>query len=187
MTAELLPLVTDDRAARAAIARLMSDRLTERWGIVATGALGAADTLDWLLRQMSEPTLSRVGGAAFCQITGCRLGPQSLELDVFPDDPADPLLEANPQEAFIEGRMYWPDPEKLAGWLSANRQRFVPDTRYLMGSAAWTLQPPIEATAPCQLDQRAVALEIASRSPDTPLPNWRGAIMLQARGFARKW
>lgn len=187
MAAELLPLVLDDRAARAAIARLMSDRLTERWGIVATAALGAADTLDWLLRQMAEPLLSRIAGAAFCRITGARLSADSLELAEFPDDPEDPVVASCPQESFIETKLYWPDPEKLAHWLAPNRARFVPQTRYLLGVAAWTIQPPIEAAATYQLDQRAVALELATRAPEAPLPNWHGAVLPQPRGFTRRW
>ncbi len=187
MAAELLPLVLDDRAARSAIARLMSDRLTERWGVVATGALGAADTLDWLLRQMAEPVLSRIAGAAFCRITGARLSAESLELAEFPDDPDDPVVASCPQESFIEVKLYWPDPDKLAHWLAPNRPRFVAQTRYLLGVAAWTIQPPIEAVATYQLDQRAVALELATRAPDTPLPDWHGAVVLQPRGFTRKW
>lgn len=187
MAAELLPLVLDDRAARAAIARLMSDRLTERWGIVATGALGAADTLDWLLRQMAEPVLSRIAGAAFCRITGARLSAESLELAEFPDDPDDPVVASCPQESFIEAKLYWPDPEKLARWLAPNRARFVPETRFLLGAAAWTIQPPIETVATYQLDQRAVALELATRAPDAALPNWHGAVVPQPRGFTRKW
>lgn len=187
LVAELLPLVMDDRAARAAIARLMSDRLTERWGILATGALGAADTLDWLLRQMAEPLLSRIAGAAFCRITGARLSADSLELAEFPEDPDDPVVAACPQESFIEAKLYWPDPDKLAHWLAPNRARFVPATRHLLGVAAWTIQPPIEALATYQLDQRAVALELATRAPDAPLPNWHGAVLPQPRGFTRKW
>lgn len=187
MTAELLPLVLDDRATRAAIARLMSQPLTERWGIVATGAFGAADTLDWLLREMAEPTLSRIAGAAFCQITGAKLGPESLELAEFPDDPEDPVTAACPQESFIEAKLYWPDPDKLTHWLAPNRARFTPATRFLLGVAAWTLQPPIEVTATYQLDHRAVALELAMRKPDASLPNWRGTVVPQARGFTRKW
>lgn len=187
MAAELLPLVLDDRAARAAIARLMSDRLTERWGIVATGAMGAADTLDWLLRQMAEPVLSRISGAAFCRITGARLSADSLELAEFPDDPDDPVVAACAQESFIEAKLYWPDPDKLTRWLAPNRARFVAGTRALLGVAAWTIQPPIEATATYQLDQRAVALELATRAPDAALPNWHSAVVPQPRGFTRRW
>lgn len=185
--AELLPLVLDERAARAAIARLMSDRLTERWGIIATGALGAADTLDWLLRQMAEPTLSRIAGAAFCRMTGARLSAESLELAEFPDDPEDPVVAACPRERFIEAKLYWPDPEKLAQWLAPNRARFVAQTRHLLGVPAWTIQPPIEAAATYQLDQRAVAIELATRAAEAPLPNWHGAVLMQPGGFSRKW
>lgn len=185
--AELLPLILDDRATRAAIARLMSDRQTERWGIVATGAFGASDTLDWLLQQMAEPLMSRIAGAAFCRITGARLSAESLELAEFPEDPDDPVVASCPQESFIEAKLYWPDPEKLAHWLAANRSRFVTGTRHILGLPAWTIQPPIETTATYQLDQRAVALELALRAPDAPLPNWRGTVVPQPRGFTRRW
>ncbi|MDP3195608.1 HEAT repeat domain-containing protein [Tabrizicola sp.] len=187
MVAELLPLILDDRATRAAIARLMADRHTERWGIVATGAFGATDTLDWLLRQMDEPLLSRVAGAAFCRITGARLSADSLELAEFPDDPEDPVVAACPLESFMEAKLYWPDPEKLIHWLAPHRRSLATGTRHILGLPAWTIQPPIETTATYQMDQRAVALELATRAPDAPLPNWRGAVVLQPRGFARKW
>jgi uncharacterized protein (TIGR02270 family) len=187
MAAELVPLVVDDRSARAIIKRLMSHPLTERWGLVATAALGAADTLDWLLQHMDGSTLARTAGAAFCQITGARLSAESLELETFPDDPPDPVVESSPQESFIEARLYWPDPAKLTRWLTTNRSRFMPQTRHLLGVAAWTIQPPIETIAPYQLDQRAVALELATRSPGAPLANWRGAVTLQPRGFSRQW
>ena len=185
--AELLPLIWDSAKTKGWIARLMANAATERWGIVATGALGADSSLDWLIRQIAEPTLARISGAAFCRIGGIRLGPLSLEMKEFPDEPANAVVEACPQESFIEGKLYWPDPDKLTHWLASNRARFAPDTRSLLGVAAWTLHPPIEAHAPWQLDQRALALELATRSPDAALPNWHGAVILQERGFTRLW
>ena len=185
--AELLPLVCDSAAAKRWIAGLLSNAATDRWGIVATAALGAADSLEFLIRQMQDPLLSRIAGAGFCRIAGIRLGPLSLELQSFPDDPANAVVEACPQESFIEGKMYWPDPDKLTHWLAGNKGRFAADTRNLLGAAAWTLQPPIENHAPWQLDQRALALEIATRSADAALPNWRGAVVMQDRGFTRLW
>lgn len=185
--AELVPLIWDSAKTKSWIARLMSNAATERWGIVATGALGAGTSLDWLIRQMAELTLSRISGASFCRIGGIRLGPLSLELKDFPDDPPNAVVEACPQESFIEGKLYWPDPDKLTHWLATNRARFAPDTRSLLGVAAWTLQPPIESHAPWQLDQRALALELATRQPDAPLPNWHGAVVQQQRGFTRLW
>jgi uncharacterized protein (TIGR02270 family) len=185
--AELLPLVCDSATAKRWIGGLLSNAATDRWGIVATGALGAAEALEFLIRQMQDPLLSRIAGASFCRIAGIRLGPLSLELATFPDDPANAVVEACPQESFIEGKLYWPDPDKLTHWLAGNRHRFAADTRNLLGAAAWTLQPPIENHAPWQLDQRALALEIATRSADAPLPNWRGAVVLLDRGFTRLW
>lgn len=185
--AELLPLVCDSTTAKRWIAGLLSSAATDRWGIVATGALGAADSLDFLIRQMQDPLLARIAGASFCRIAGIRLGPLSLELQTFPDDPANAVVEACPQESFIEGKYYWPDPDKLTHWLAGNRGRFAADTRNLLGAAAWTLQPPIESHAPWQLDQRALALELATRSAGAPLPNWHGAVVMQDRGFTRLW
>ena len=45
----------------------------------------------------------------------------------------------------------------------------------------------LEVVATYQLDQRAVALELATRTPDAALPNWRGAVVPQPRGFTRRW
>ncbi len=185
--AELLPLVSDAAMARRWTTDLLDHPATERWGVLATGALGTAGALYWLISRMDQPLVARIAGAAFCRIAGIRLGPLSLELAEFPDDPDDPVVAACPQESFIEGRLYWPDPEKLTRWLGDNRGRFQAETRHLLGAAAWTLQPPIEAAAPWQLDQRALALEIAIRKPGAPLPNWHGAVVQGDRGFTRLW
>ena len=112
---------------------------------------------------------------------------EALELAEFPDDPDDPVVAACPMESFIEAKLYWPDPDKLSRWLAPNRARFVAGTRSLLGVAAWTIQPPVEVVATYQLDQRAVALELATRTPDAALPNWRGAVVPQPRGFTRRW
>src|SRR5690606_1190231 len=64
--AELFPHAMDDGEARATIGRLMGARPTQRWAIVACGAFGAADSLDWLIGRMDEPAQARVAGRAFC-------------------------------------------------------------------------------------------------------------------------
>jgi uncharacterized protein (TIGR02270 family) len=185
--AELFPLVMPPARARAAIAERMRTDATRRWAVVAAGALGAADTIDWLIRQIDDPLLSRVAGMAFCQITGARLGPENLELAEFPDDPDDPVLAESPVEAFIDGHAYWPDPDRLRGWLAARRGRFAPDARHLLGVAAWTHQMPVDSLERGQLAYRALAHEFATRAPDARLPDWRAPVRATDRGFTRSW
>ncbi|MCX7888209.1 MAG: hypothetical protein N2422_00580 [Rhodobacteraceae bacterium] len=183
--AELFPLVLPEGEVRRAIGALHERPASRRWAVVAAGAFGRSDSFDWLLRQMAEPSLARAAGLALCQITGIRLGAENLELATFPEDPPDPVVEADPLESFIEGQAYWPDPEKLAPWLEARRGRFAAGERHLAGAAAWTHQPPAEDRDRTQLVQRALALEFACRSPEAPLPNWRAPVRPTDRGFTR--
>lgn len=185
--AELFPIVMPPARARAAIAERMQDPATRRWAVVAAGALGASDTFDWLIRQTADPLLSRVAGMAFCQITGARLGPENLELAEFPDDPDDPVLAESATEAFIDGHAYWPDPEKLRQWLATRGGGFAPDARHLLGVAAWTHQMPVDRPEYGQLAYRALAHELATRTPDAGLPNWRAPVQATDRGFTRAW
>ncbi|EYD77437.1 HEAT repeat protein [Rubellimicrobium mesophilum DSM 19309] len=185
--AELLPLVMPSDKVRAVIARLLGQEATQRWAVVAAGALGAPDTLDWLIRQMEVPQLARVAGLAFGLVTGARLGPENLELAEFPEDPDDPAVEASPVETFIESHTYWPDPEKVSAWLRHRRDRLVGGERYLLGAAAWTHPSPPESADRTQIALRALSLEIAIRSPRAPLPNWRSPVFMHDRGFDRTW
>ena len=106
------------------------------------------------------PTFRASLGANSCTITGARLGPDHLELDIFPEE-LDSAPVEDPQEAFIESSLYWPDPDKLAAWLAENRHRFRPGTRHLLGQAAWTHRELSGEPARCQPDHRAIAVELA--------------------------
>ena len=185
--AELVPLVAPAEGTRRLVRRLLEHGATRHWALVALGSFGAVESLDWLLGQMADPLLARQAGASFGLITGARLGPDNLELDVFPQAEASPAAAGDAQEAFIEARLYWPDPEKVRAWLDANRGRFRPETRYLLGQPAWTHADPPDHPAKYQLEYRAVALELALRRPSAPLPNWRAPVTLAGGAFTRRW
>jgi uncharacterized protein (TIGR02270 family) len=185
--AELLPLILPRSEARALIAALSRDPRMRRWSIVACAALGDVDLLNGLITLMSDPVEARIAGAAFCQITGARMGAENLELAQFPEEPDDG--PADPAERFIDSHLYWPDPDRIRDWLAPRAARMASGERLLLGLAAWTHpappDPPNDAAHRSQLDLRAWALEIACRSPEMPLPNHRAPVRLAPRGFAR--
>lgn len=170
-----------------AIRELLSAAEGLRWGIVALGALGRAGSLPWLQSRMDDPLLARVAGAALVQITGVHLGLDELELDEFPEDPENPIVDDDAVEAFAETNTPWPDPDRVAAWLAANLGRFTPDTRHLFGVAAWTRDEPVGPFVEHQSRFRVVAYELALRSPTTPLPNWRAPVSLSGGRFTRAW
>jgi uncharacterized protein (TIGR02270 family) len=185
--AELLPLILPRSEARALIAALSRDPRMRRWSIVACAALGDAELLTGLITLMSDPVEARIAGAAFCQITGARMGAENLELAQFPEEPDDG--PADPAERFIDTHLYWPDPDRIRDWLAPRATRMAAGERLLLGLAAWTHPAPPDlpndAAHRSQLDLRAWALEIACRSPEAPLPNHRAPVRLAPRGFAR--
>ncbi|MFQ6755223.1 hypothetical protein V6Z72_12815 [Cereibacter sphaeroides] len=183
--AELLPLAVPPAAARAEIARLLGHPATRRWAVVAAGALGLPETLDWLIAQMEDPLLARSAGLAFGQITGARLGPDNLERATFPEDPEDPVADACRLERSIESHAYWPDPEKCGAWLAKRRAGLGAGERHLLGVAAWTHAAPPEPGHRTQLQLRALSLEIACRTPSAPLPDWRAPVRLGPDGPGR--
>jgi uncharacterized protein (TIGR02270 family) len=187
LAAELAPIAATPERARRLVRDLLDHDATRRWAVVALGSIGTAATLDWLVRQMDDPLLARVAGASFALITGGRLGPNNLELDVFPEPPEHAVVAADPQEAFIETNLYWPDRERVGAWLNENRSRFRPDTRHLIGQPAWTHSDPHEPPAKYQLEFRAIAIELALRKSGAPLPNWRAPVILSGGAFTRRW
>ena len=135
----------------------------------------------------SDPVQARIAVAAFCQITGARMGAENLELAQFPEEPDDGPTD--PVERFIDSHLYWPDPDRIRDWLAPRATRMASGERLLLGLAAWTHPAPPDlpndAAHRSQLDLRAWALEIACRSPEMPLPNHRAPVRLAPRGFAR--
>ena len=185
--AELAPLAVDRDAGRAYIRTLLSRAETARWGIVATGALGLPETLDWLVQQMEVDVLARVAAAAFGAISGADVKDPDLELDEFPDDPENPITEANVFEDFYESNLPWPDIEGVKAWLGENQARFSKGERHILGLTAWSYNDPEMAGLRYQSAFRALAYEYALREPAAALPNWHAQVRLENGRFVRNW
>jgi uncharacterized protein (TIGR02270 family) len=187
LAAELAPLSLGRDEAQELVSELLSVTQAARWGVVAVGSLGLAASLDWLVRRMSDSLLARVAGAAFGTISGADLKDPELERPEFPEDSENPITDANPDEAFYEGNLPWPEIERLAAWLDANKKRFSPDTRYLFGVPAWSYNGADLNKMRYQSQFRTLALELAMRNASAPLPNWRAPVTLKTGRFVRKW
>jgi uncharacterized protein (TIGR02270 family) len=184
---ELTPLSLLEAEAMHWIRELLVQPATVRWGIVALGTMGRADALPWLCSRMTDPLTARVAGSAFEKITGVHLGLDDLELDEFPEDPPNPAVDDDLTEAFLESVSPWPDPERMRTWLEANGSRFNSVARYLFGIPASSHANPPDPTLKYQARLRAVSLEIALRSPQASLPNWRSRVFLRSGNFVRAW
>lgn len=185
--AELFPLGLGQLESQDAIRGLLAVPDTRRWGIVAVGAVGSAKSLPWLVDLMDDPLYARVAVSAFEQISGLYLAHESLELPEFPESPENPIVDNDPGEFLIEENTPWPDPPKVATWLSANAKRFPADEHLLFGVAAWTHSGPPEPWLRYQARFRGVALAQAMSAPGARCPNWRSAVALDGRQFGRAW
>jgi hypothetical protein len=164
---------------------LLAHAPTRRWGIVAIGALGWSDGIASLLRFMTDPLSARVAVSGFEQITGLYVAHEDLELDDFPDDPDDPVLDA--VEAFAEANTPWPDPERFHRWYERDGARYSGEERLLLGAAAWTFGGRPDVEVKYQARYRWIAITQALRRPEAPLPNWASRVHLEGRFFTRTW
>lgn len=99
------------------------------------GIVGDHSYVPWLIKQMQDPTLSRVAGESFCFITGLDL--TYLDLDRKPpnnfesgpnDDPGDANVGMDEDDG-----LPWPDPVKIQAWWNSHKHCFQPGVRYFMG------------------------------------------------------
>lgn len=185
--AEVFPLAMNEKAAHDSIRALIASPRTRRWGIVALGAAGMAQSLPWLVKMMDDPLYARVAVSAFEQITGMYFAHEALELAIFPEDTDNPAIDDDACESLIEGNTPWPDPPKVRGWVDDNASRFPMGDRLLYGVAAWTFSGAPEPTMRYQARHRNIALSQAMASPQAPCPNWQSQVHLDGRQFARAW
>lgn len=185
--AEILPLALSVNAARDAVRALVAATETIRWGIVAMGAMGSAEALPWLQSSMSNPETARVAVSAFERITGIYFAHEKLEMDEFPDDPDDPIVDACPTETMIETNTPWPDPKLVDGWMADHIELFPKGERLLFGLAAWTFDGMPEPWVKYQSRWRAIAHSLAIARPGLAVPNWRAPVHLHNGVFTRQW
>lgn len=103
--------------------------------ITASGILGDAHAVPWLISQMQVPTMSRVAGEAFTFITGIDLVEHGLSLDALPDLDAMLPGEGGDEHFAVDEdeHLPFPDANKIAAVWQKYQNRFTPGQRYFMG------------------------------------------------------
>lgn len=164
---ELLPFLVqalEPQAARAWIGALAQSEGSRRLAIRASGLLGDAHAVHWLIELMDDDEHARLAGEAFALITGADLDPLSLRRD----PPAGFDADADTHAAH-DGALGWPERSKIAEWWSVHRSRLSAGQRYLCGQPR-SMQGATEVLCRGYQRQRAhAALCIATMSPSAML------------------
>jgi uncharacterized protein (TIGR02270 family) len=142
-----------------------------RLAILATGALGCIDRMNWLIDQMTSPPLARVAGEAFSLMAGVDLGAAHIDAkkpEGFESGPNDNPADEN-VDMDEDNDLPWPNVPAIRQWWAQHEESFRPMTRYLLGKPI-TVEWLGEVLRIGQQRQRAgAALELALRQPGKPL------------------
>jgi uncharacterized protein (TIGR02270 family) len=161
----LLRRLTVERA-HAFVSPLNRDPARRSAVIQATGWIGDALYVPWLIGQTNEPAVARVAGDAFATITGADIADlRSAQTADQPAQPNDNPLDEN-VALDVDAGIERPDPEKLAQWWEVNRGRFTPGTAYFLGIPKESTDWITAISRSSQGHRRAASLELALRNPD---------------------
>lgn len=94
--------------------------------ITATGIMGDAAALPWLLEQMSNASYARLAGHSFSLITGL-----DFELNAMTEAP---VLSDKTDINDKDKKLPWPDAAKVRHWYESHYRSFLPEQRYLAGN-----------------------------------------------------
>ncbi len=170
----------DDDASRSRLAGISEEADAGRTLLKAVGTVGDPFYIPWLIKQMSDPLLTRLAGESFSMITGLDLA--ALDLERKPpedfesgpnDDPDDENVEMDPDDG-----LPWPDPEKIAAWWKENESRFPAGQRFFMGAPPSMSHCLQVLKSGYQRQRIAAAIWRCILEPGTPLfptdaPAWR--------------
>jgi uncharacterized protein (TIGR02270 family) len=168
---ELAVIATEpqDVGARLRETRSMAEELAVR----AAGRLGQIDMVSWLIEQMQSPQLSRLAGESFSMITGADLA--FLDLDAATpegegpnDDPADPIVDLDPDE-----ELPVPDVVAVTGWWRARTGRFAESPCYFLGQPACPEAYRAAFETGFQRQRRTAVLALGCSAPEQHLLSWR--------------
>ncbi|PVV06642.1 MAG: hypothetical protein B6D77_15330 [gamma proteobacterium symbiont of Ctena orbiculata] len=128
----------DISAIKRAIPRIHNGNFSLRIKAYNIAMAGLPDWVHILLEWMNYPEYAQLAGEAFCFITGADLDADDLILrdQKICEDHEIPLAQKrklDPWTQAYEEDLPWPDPDAVATWWEANRQRFEWGTRYLAG------------------------------------------------------
>lgn len=137
-TSRLLPLVAmlGGPAEHKLILDSVTDASLQRAALWSLGHIGTREAVDLCLLAMKNPKLARMGGEAYCTITGANLEDDKLTAPE-PEDPPTPAFEKDDLDANLVPRPeeLWPLPDSQLvrkHWEEA-APRFQPGRRYLRG------------------------------------------------------
>lgn len=138
-TSRLLPMVAmlGGPAEHKLILDSVTDASLQRASLWSLGHIGTRDAAETCLLAMKNPKLARMGGEAYCTITGANLERDKLT-EPEPEDPPTPAFEKDDLDANLVPRPeeLWPlpDAQLVRKHWSEVSPRFQPGRRYLRGA-----------------------------------------------------
>jgi uncharacterized protein (TIGR02270 family) len=137
-TSRLLPLVAmlGGAAEHKLVLDSVTDASVQRAALWSLGHIGTRDAAETCLLAMKNPKLARMGGEAYCTITGADFERDKLTAPE-PEDPPTPAFEKDDLDANLVPRPeeLWPLPDAnlvRKHWAEVS-PRFQPGRRYLRG------------------------------------------------------
>jgi len=139
------------------------DEANVRLIMQGAGIVGDPAFVPGLIGMMSVPELMRIAAEAFCTITGVNL------VDAKLDAPPPPANDDAPVQVDPDDDLPWPDPQRVFAWWENNETRFEPETRYLLGQPVTPEHLHAVLRHGNQKQRYGAALELAMRTPGTPV------------------
>jgi uncharacterized protein (TIGR02270 family) len=185
---QLALLAAEPEAARAAVRKLLGDKVPLRTAIRATGWAGDVQAVPWLIRQMADDAHARVAGEAFTLLTGADLAQHDLERKQATPEGADgsapsagPNDRAEDADVALDEdeSLPWPDAARVHVWWQQHAGSLPSGGRCFMGGPAADAAHCRQVLATGRQRQRhAAALLLALREPGSVLfnvaaPAWR--------------
>lgn len=169
--ADLLARALDPHEAQARLQGLARSGSAVRAAIRGVMALGDPVMVPWLLECSESEDHARAAAWAVTTLTGWELVDQRSRVAPPPnhkqgptEDPTDPDVAMDPDES-----LEWPDASKLKRSWDRERGRFQRGKRYLLGRELGADQLSRALVDAKQPIRRGVALELAIRSPGSPI------------------
>lgn len=162
--------------ARLWISELAQDESLNRAVIKATGVLGDAHAVNWLIQQMSDRKLAKLAAESFVFITGADLQKHDLAIEAPIQHPLHPTDDGDDVGLDEDENLLYPDQQKVLALWRTHGQRFMLGHRYILGktiSADWLKSVVKNGT---QRQRHAAALELALNVPNIQFPNTRAKV-----------
>jgi uncharacterized protein (TIGR02270 family) len=176
----------DQQNSRAWLHQLAQSSDDLRWVIQGSGIAGDPTYVPWLIKQMEDLKTARVAGESFRLITGVDLtylGLHRRNIAGNAGGPSDDPDDSNVEMDLDEG-LPWPDAERVARWWQTNGGRFLPGTRYFLGSTV-TRENCLRVLKEGFQRQRILAAHyLCLLEPGTTLFEWRAPARRQQRLLA---